>query len=76
MRVKDIPGGRKVCCLHVSRGAWAPKPYSCEPSLYRHKAKKSQGSDLACLNIFNTAKHTMVDVYMQEPLPWVHLGLV
>lgn len=76
MRVEDISGGRKVCCSCGPGGAWASKPYSWEPGLGRHKAPDSQGSDLACLNILNTAKPTMVDIYMQEPHPWVYLGLV
>lgn len=40
------------------------------------KPSGSQGSDPACLNVFHTAKHPMVDVYVQDPIPWIYLDLM
>ena len=57
-------------------GAWAPKTYSHEPSPGRQKAPSSQGSDPTCLNVFHPAKHPMVDVYIQDPIPGIYIDLM
>lgn len=68
-------GGR--CAILVVLGE--PGPPRLTPMNLVQAGKKppgSQGSDPASLNVFHTAKHPMVDVYVQDPIPWIYLDLM